>query len=255
MANFIYSRVTIEPQEAMDKICDMIESMPSAEYGKETLQVVKTFYTEEELNKPYNNGETEYPITDSGVMHGWLYDNVGTKWITVGIDDDIRIESPSYIPDGFLIKLYSLCQDFPNVELTCKWWDETETQCGVARIYNGVYSEDENSLEDECIGDPAYYVNGDEDIEEVKEYLLSQCSEDSYTKKEDVESWDEEEMRETFEQWHNEGKWDYISDQWINMIDSCNEAIDTEDFEFPITKVVRIANLHHKMIDNCYPFK
>ena len=99
MANFIYSRVTIEPSEAMDKICDMIENMPQSEYGKETTTVVKTFQTEEELKKPYNNGETEYPITDTGVKHSWLYDNVGTKWITIGVDDDIKIESPSYIPD------------------------------------------------------------------------------------------------------------------------------------------------------------
>ena len=78
MANFIYSRVTIEPSEAMDKICDMIDNMPEAKYGEETKAVVQTFYTEEEINRPYNNGETEYPITETGVMHGWLYDNVGT---------------------------------------------------------------------------------------------------------------------------------------------------------------------------------
>ena len=70
MANFIYSQVTIEPEEAMDKICNMIESMPKSEYGKETIEVVKTFYTEDELEKPYNNGETEYPVTDSGANHG-----------------------------------------------------------------------------------------------------------------------------------------------------------------------------------------
>ena len=43
MGNFIYSRVTIEPTEAMDKICDMIENMPQSEYGKETTNIVKTF--------------------------------------------------------------------------------------------------------------------------------------------------------------------------------------------------------------------
>ena len=242
MANFIYSRVTLEPQEAMAKICDIIKSMPSAEYGKETTQVVKTFYTEEELNKPYKNGETEYPITDSGVKHGWLYENVGTKWIILGIDDDIRIETPSYIPDRFLIKLYSLCQEFGNVELTCKWWDETETHCGVALICDGIYTENECVLESEFIGNPAYYVNGDEDINEVKNYLMGQCTENSNVKKEEVESWDEERMREIFEQWHNEGKWDDIIDKWDRMKDSCYEAIETEDFEFPINKVKRITS-------------
>ena len=255
MANFIYSQVTIEPQGAMDKICDMIESMPRAEYGKETTEVVKTFYTEEELNRPYNNGETEYPITDTGVMHGWLYDNVGTKWITVGIDDTIRIESPSYIPDGFLIKLYSLCVDeFEDVKLTCKWFDEFETNIGTAVIWNGLYTEDEETIESEGMFDPGYEVTGDEDIEDVKEWILGEITEDSYTKAEEVEAMNEEELRDLFQDWKNQGKWDHITDRQESMYYSCEEAIETEDFEFPISKVKRIANKKYTMIENCYPF-
>lgn len=255
MANFIYSQVTIEPEEAMDKICNMIENMPTAEYGKETTEVVKTFYTEEELNRPYNNGETQYPITDTGVLHGWLYDNVGTKWITVGIDDTIRIESPSYIPDGFLIKLYSICvSEFEGVRLTCKWYDETETNCGTAVIWNGIYTEDEESLDDEDISDPAYEASGDEDIEDIKEWILDGITENSYTKAEDVETMDEEELRELFEDWKRQGKWDHITDRQESMYYSCEEAIETEDFEFPISKVKRIANKKYHMIENCYPF-
>ncbi len=109
MANTIYSKVTIEPQEAMDKICDMIESMPRADYGKETKVIVESFYTEEEIKSTYGNGQTEHPITEDGVNHSWLYDHVGSKWLTVGIDDDIRIESAGSTPDGFLIKLYNIC--------------------------------------------------------------------------------------------------------------------------------------------------
>lgn len=255
MANFIYSQVTIEPQEAMDKICDMIESMSPAEYGKETTQVVKTFFTEEELNRPYNGGQTEYPITDTGVMHGWLYDNVGTKWITVGVDDNIRIESPSYIPDGFLIKLYSICvNEFDDVRLTCKWYDETETQCGTVVIWNGIYAEDEENLEDSDITDPAYEPSGDEDIDEVKEWVLDQITENSYTKAEEVEEMDEEDLRELFNDWKRQGKWDYITDRQESMYYSCEEAIETEDLEFPVSKVKRIANKKFSMIDNCYPF-
>lgn len=210
MANFIYSRVTIEPSEAMDKICDMIENMPQSEYGKETTTVVKTFYTEEELKKPYNNGETEYPITDTGVKHSWLYDNVGTKWITIGVDDDIKIESPSYIPDGFLIKLYSLCvNDFEDVRITCKWYDEGETECGTALIWNGIYAEDQ------------YYI--------------------------------EEEYEDT--ELGNEKKWDDITEKQDRMFHLCEEAIETEDFNFPISKVKKIANVKYEMVTNCYPFQ
>jgi hypothetical protein len=255
MANFIYSQVTIEPSEAMDKICDIIEAMPRVEYGKETTEVVKAFYTEEELNRPYNNGETQYPITDTGVMHGWLYDNVGTKWITVGIDDTIRIESPSYIPDGFLIKLYSLCVDeFEDVRLTCKWYDESETNFGTAVIWNGVYTEDEEAIESDEIEDAGYEPTGEEDIDEVKDWILGEVTEDSYTKPEEVEAMSEEELREMFEDWKRQGKWDHISDRQESMYYSCEEAIVTEDFQFPISKVKRIANKKYTMIENCYPF-
>ena len=209
MGNFIYSRVTIEPSEAMDKICDMIENMPQSEYGKETTTVVKTFYTEEELKKPYNNGETDYPVTDTGVNHGWLYDNVGTKWLTVGVDDDIRIESSSYIPDGFLIKLYSLCvNDFEDVSVTCKWYDEEQTECGTALIWNGIYAEDQ------------YYI--------------------------------EEEYEDT--ELDNERKWDDISEKQEDIFRDCEEAIETGDFDFPISKVKKIANMKYEMVTDCYPF-
>lgn len=255
MSNFIYSQVTIEPQEAMDKICDMIENMESVEYGKETTEVVKTFYTDEELRAPYNGGETEYPITGEGVRHGWLYDNVGTKWIKVGVDGEIRIESPSYIPDGFLIKLYSLCvNEFNDVKLICKWYEETETSCGTAVIWNGIYTEDEEYLDDDDMYEPAYEPSGDEDIDDVKEWMSEQVNEDSYIKPEEIEEMDEERLRELFEDWKRQGKWDYISEAQERMFYSCEEAIETEDFEFPISKVKRIANKQFTMIENCYPF-
>ena len=65
---------------------------------------------------------------------------------------------------------------------------------------------------------------------------------------------DEEELRELFEDWKRQGKWDYISDRQESMYYSCEEAIETEDFQFPISKVKKIANKKFSMIENCYPF-
>lgn len=254
MANFIYSRVNIEPEEAMDKIYNMIESMPQSEYGKETTDIVKTFYTEQELNKPYNNGETEYPINDNGVNIGWLYDNVGTKWISLGLEDDIRIESPSYIPDGFLIKLYSICiEEFNDVKLTCEWYDETETNCGTAVIWNGIYTEDEETILDEDIYDAGYQPTGDEDIDEVREWILSEINEDTYLTEDELNSMDAEEVRELFEDWKNQSKWDYINDAQNKMLGFCEKAIESLNFDYPIRKVQKIAD-GNKIIENCYPF-
>jgi hypothetical protein len=102
--------------------------------------------------------------------------------------------------------------------------------------------------------DPAYEVTGDEDIEDVKEWILGELDENSYIKSEEVEEMDEERLRELFQDWKQQGKWDYISERQESMYNSCEEAIDTEDFDFPISKVKKIANKKYEMIENCYPF-
>ena len=250
MANIIYNTIEIEPQEAMDKICDMFDTT-----NGDTTSIVKTFYTEEELKRPYNNGETEYPITDEGVLIAWLYDNVGTKWITGGVDDNIKLETANYLPDGFLIKLDQICTaEFDDVKVVCNWYDEYETNCGTAIVRDGVYTEDEEILAEDSISDPAYSVSGEEDLEEVKEWILNEITENSYITKEEFLEKDEDDVRDIFDQWKNELKWEFIKDSWENMGYSCEEAIDTDDMDFPISKVKRIAKKKFEMIDNCYPF-
>lgn len=260
MANFIYSRVSIEPQEAMQKICNMIDNMPESEYGKETLQAVKTFYTQEELSASYNNGETRYPITENGVLVEWLYDNVGTKWIALNLEAGIGIESPSNIPDGFLIKLYSLCiQEFVEVKLICKWYDEFETNYGSALIYQGIYTEDQKSIPDEQISDPAYQISGQEEISVLKDWILTQVDDEgeAYLPEEELNSLPDEEVREVFEEWKKTEQWDSIIEGQELILKSCQEAIQDQlsfpeaDIEFPIIK--KIAD-NNKMIENCYPF-
>ena len=250
MATTIYNKITIEPQEAMDKICDRFDGIKG-----DTTSIVKEFYTEEDLKRPYNGGETEYPITDKGVLIAWLHDNVGTKWIEGGVDDDIRLETANYLPDGFLIKLYQICvAEFDDVKIVCKWYNEYETQCGTAVVRDGVYTEDEEDLVDETIEDPAYSATGEEDFDLVKEWVLSQITENSYLSKEEILERSEEDIRDTFEQWKNESKWEFIADAWENMRWSCEEAIDTDDMDFPVAKVKRIAKKKFEMIGGCYPF-
>jgi hypothetical protein len=65
---------------------------------------------------------------------------------------------------------------------------------------------------------------------------------------------DEDTLRSTFEEWKNESKWDTITDLQNDMFFNCEEAIDTEDFDFPISKVKKIANVKYDMITDCYPF-
>ncbi len=233
MANTYYTRVTIEPTEAMDKICNMIENMPNSDYGQETKALVQTFYTQEEIQKDGN------PISETGVDHDWLYKNVGCKWVTIGIDDDIRMESASSTPEKFLAKLYNICsEEFEDVSVTAKWWDEGETECGVSVVKMGIYAEDNELIESDGVFDPGYQADGEEDIDDITEYLT-----DNNMSQEELDEMDEDDIRSTFEQWKNEEKWDYISNSWDNMINSCLEAIETEDFEFPIGKVVKIDEM------------
>jgi len=134
MANTIYNIITIEPAEAMDKICDLLDSQEDLGYGKETTAIVKVIYNENDLKRnlkgePYSNGTTDNPITDEGVDNGWCYDNIGVKWITGGVDDNIKFESANYTPDGLLCKLYAIALEVDplNAEVHCKWYDEGET--------------------------------------------------------------------------------------------------------------------------------
>jgi hypothetical protein len=253
MATTIYNSIKIEPAEAMDKICDMFD-----ETNGDTTSIVKKFYTEEDLKRPYGNdkNQTEYPITDDGVLISWLYDNVGVKWITGGVDDNIKLETANYLPDGFLIKLYQICtEEFDDVKITCNWYDEYETNIGTAIVKDGVYTEDEEALADESIDDPSYSVTGEEDFDEIKEWVLNQITENSYTSREEMEEKDENVIRNIFEDWKNETKWEHITSAWENMGYSCEEAIDTDDMDFPISKVRRIAKKKFEIIENCYPFK
>jgi hypothetical protein len=237
MANTIYNIITIEPVEAMDKICELLDSQENLGYGKETTAIVKVIYNQNDLKRNlkdrlYKNGTTDNPITDDGVDNGWCFDNIGVKWIMGGVDDDIKIDSANYTPDGLLCKLYELALEVDplNAEVHCKWYDEFETEFGTSYIKNGIYTE--------TYDDDLEFMSLDEADMDCDEYGLI--------------------------------KWDEIIDVWKKQRLLCSEAIgenDDVDFEFQISKVVRIADLDGEydeeketlvgkfvMLENYYPF-
>jgi hypothetical protein len=236
MANFIYSKVTIEPEEAMGKVCDMIRKMPNVEFGKETKNVIDTFYPD---------------YSEDTIDFNWLQNNIGTNWINVFLEDDeINMNSPTIIPAGFLIKLYEICiKDFEDVSITCKWWDETETQCGLALVHSGFYTEDEAYLESESIYDPSYQPSGFEDINVVKDWIQTMLQ------IEDFNSMSEDDIRDLFENSKIDEKWDTISNNWSQMSQLCDESIKNPHEETPILKLKKIAKMSFEMIPNCYPFE
>ena len=206
MANEIYSRVQIyASEEAVEKVFQMVESIPDSEYGQETKAVVSHFYTEQEIMSDGTN-----PITEEGVSHDWLFKWVGCKWLSVYVDDEIRIDSGGHVPNGFLVKLWTIASQIdPDCSLECKFTDEFDMEVGGVMIKDGIYAESYEIL----------------DLE----------SPDS-----DDENYDS----------LNEEYYDKIFDTQSNAIISCEEAIDTEDFEFPDTKIYRIANKKWEIVEN-----
>ena len=214
MSNIIYSRITIEPEKAMDKICDIFDSIEG-----DTKSLIKTFYDKEDFDK------------------SWMVDNVGSEFIESEIEADILLQTESYHPDLFLKKLYNFCKDeFTYVKIVCNWFNENEIEIGTSVISNDIYTEDEETLEGDYISDPSYSIEGDEDIEDIKEWL-NELVED-YDYEIDIEDKDDDEIRDLFSEWRNEYKWDYITNSWNNMKAGCDEAIKTKDFSFPI-KIVK----------------
>lgn len=244
MANFIYSKVTIEPEEAMGKVCDMIEKMPNVEFGKETKNVIETFYSD-------NLTEDSSFISGDSIDFEWLQNNVGTNWINVFLEDDeINMNSPTIVPGGFLIKLYEICiKDFEDVSITCKWWDETETQCGLSLVKNGFYTEDEAYLESESMYDPSYQPSGFENIQLVKDWIQTMLQ------IEDFNSMSEDDIRDLFENSKIDEKWNTISNNWSEMFQLCDDAIKNPLEETPILKLKKIAKMRFEMIPDCYPFE
>tara|TARA_B110000902_G_C14120912_1_gene518173 strand:+ start:403 stop:984 length:582 start_codon:yes stop_codon:yes gene_type:complete len=107
----------------------------------------------------YSNIETD----DSGenVKISWLYDNVGSKWITLSDTTDTgawNIESANYTPEEFWIHIFKLCIEiYPNAIIEVIYEDENYSRVGafvVKKDNNGsiqYVSEEDSELVDPTI--------------------------------------------------------------------------------------------------------
>ena len=193
MANTVYSTINIwASDDAVDKLINMVNSLPKSKSDFETKDIVNHFYSDSEImSLGYN------PITETGVDIKWLNKWVGCKWISVRVEDDIKIES-AHVPNGFSVKLWTIAAEIdPDCQLTCNWTDET--QAGTVYIKNGICAES--------------YVDIEEDLE-------------------------------------SDELWDAITEAQDSRVSSCEEAVDTEDFDFPDVKMYRIANKKWEVVSN-----
>jgi hypothetical protein len=193
MANTVYSTINIwASDDAVDKLINMVNSLPKSKSDFETKDIVNHFYSDSEImSLGYN------PVTETGVDIKWLNKWVGCKWISVRVEDDIKIES-AHVPNGFSVKLWTIAAEIdPDCQLTCNWTDET--QAGTVYIKNGICAES--------------YVDIEEDLE-------------------------------------SDELWDAITEAQDSRVSSCEEAVDTEDFDFPDVKMYRIANKKWEVVSN-----
>jgi len=193
MANTVYSTINIwASDDAVDKLINMVNSLPKSKSDFDTKDIVNHFYSDSEImSLGYN------PVTETGVDIKWLNKWVGCKWISVRVEDDIKIES-AHVPNGFSVKLWTIAAEIdPDCQLTCNWTDET--QAGTVYIKNGICAES--------------YVDIEEDLE-------------------------------------SDELWDAITEAQDSRVSSCEEAVDTEDFDFPDVKMYRIANKKWEVVSN-----
>jgi len=193
MANTVYSTINIwASDDAVDKLINMVNSLPKSKSDFETKDIVNHFYSDSEImSLGYN------PVTETGVDIKWLNKWVGCKWISARVADDIKIES-AHVPNGFSVKLWTIAAEIdPDCQLTCNWTDET--QAGTVYIKNGICAES--------------YVDIEEDLE-------------------------------------SDELWDAITEAQDSRVSSCEEAVDTEDFDFPDVKMYRIANKKWEVVSN-----
>jgi hypothetical protein len=222
----LFSSVSIFPEEAHEFICSMIVN--DFALLDDMRVVVETFYSKEEILGVWVDMKDDEKAK-------WLYHNVGSRSISVTVDDDIKITSFGLIPEGFLKRLYKICSErWEDVFLTCKWYNKSEVECGVILIKHDILAEDMRVLDEKKICDAGYFVKGNEECHEIISYLNSKSAELLQ------DGMEIDDIRVVFENYKYQEKWIRIGVYFDNMYLVCLRAIETEDFKFPILSCKKI---------------
>jgi hypothetical protein len=237
MPNQVISTVIIEPQGAKESIFEKI-SQDESVHG-----VFKTFYPDQII-----------PQSESDLSE-WCFQNVGTTDLSLSLKDgDLKITTSGWLPDGFLVKLFfSVCDQFDDVKIQCKWHDDTETQIGVAVVYNGFYAEEDSMQGSSNLEDPFYVVTGSEIIFDIQSWLLLYADKYGDITKYEVQIMEDDKIRNMFSDTKSKLRRQQIELIWEETQEYCIDAIYLEDFDY-VTKLVKIANRKYESISGCYPF-
>ena len=201
----IYSSVFIEPIEAKNTICEIIDFINDKENISD---VVNILYSKTEFDSK------------------WLKENVGVNDLIIDYDDEsLSLHSENKIPKGLLKRFYKVLSNIhDNVSIVAKCTDIDNTQLNLILIRDGIYTEEE------------LYLN-------VSDYIDNNKSEKEILKENDVDiNGDDDYIESVYNQIVCNLKYEKMKELYSLMYEWCLEAILTKNFDYPISTVELLLN-------------
>ena len=201
----IYSSVFIEPIEAKNTICEIIDFINDKENISD---VVNILYSKTEFDSK------------------WLKENVGVNDLIIDYDDEsLSLHSENKIPKGLLKRFYKVLSNIhDNVSIVAKCTDIDNTQLNLILIRDGIYTEEE------------LYLN-------VSDYVDNNKSEKEILEENDVDiNGDADYIESVYNQIVCNLKYEKMNELYSLMYEWCLEAILTKNFDYPISTVELLPN-------------
>ena len=201
----IYSSVFIEPIEAKNTICEIIDFINDKENISD---VVNILYSKTEFDSK------------------WLKENVGVNDLIIDYDEEsLSLHSENKIPKGLLKRFYKVLSNIHgNVSIVAKCTDIDNTQLNLILIRDGIYTEEE------------LYLN-------VSDYVDNNKSEKEILEENDVDiNGDADYIESVYNQIVCNLKYEKMNELYSLMYEWCLEAILTKNFDYPISTVELLPN-------------